>query len=82
MSPRLPAGVGRLPVRVRLAAAIEGLPELDRRVLELRLLEGLSALECAGTLRLSVREVERRHAAVLLLLARELASRPAQRRAA
>ena len=82
MKRRLPSGVSRLPERVRLAAAIETLPERDRQVLVLRLVEGLSPLETAGTLKITVRETEHRYAAALLVLARELGFRPALRRAA
>jgi DNA-directed RNA polymerase specialized sigma24 family protein len=79
---RLPAGIRRLPPRVRLAAAIEALPETDRLVLTLRLVEGLSALEAAGAMRLRVTEVEKRTASSLMALARELAARVPLRRAA
>ena len=82
MKSRLPSGVSRLPARVRLAAAIEALGEADRQVLVLRLVEGLSPLETAGTLKLTVRETELRFAAALQSLARELGARPALRRAA
>ena len=82
MTRRLPTGVNRLPERVRLAAAIEALPERDRQVLALRLVEQLSPLEAAGALKLSVRDIEHRYATSLLLLARELGAKPAHRRAA
>jgi DNA-directed RNA polymerase specialized sigma24 family protein len=79
---RLPSGVNRLPERVRLAAAIEVLPERDRQVLALRLVEQLTPLEAAGALKLTVREIEHRYATSLLLLARELGVKPSHRRAA
>jgi len=82
VKPRVPSAVNRLPERVRLAAAIEALPERDRQVLVLRLVEQLTPLEAAGTLKLSVRELEHRYATTLLALARELGIRPAQKRAA
>lgn len=82
MSRRLPSGVSRLPVRVRLAAAVEALPERDRLVLVLRLVEGLTALEAAGALKLTVRETEQRYAAALHVLARESGLRGLLRRAA
>lgn len=82
MTRRLPSAVTRLPERVLLAAAIEALPERDRQVLTLRLVEQLSPLEVAGVLKLNVREIEHRYAASLLLLARELGVKPAHRSAA
>ena len=82
MTRRLPSGVSRLPERVRLAAAIEALPERDRQVLALRLVEQLTPLEAAGALKLNVREIEHRYSTSLLLLARELGVKPANRRAA
>jgi len=82
VSGRLPEDVLRLPERVRLAAAIEALPDQDRLVLAMRLLEGLSALEAAGALRCPEREVEQRYQTALLTLARELGARVAARRAA
>lgn len=82
MNGRLPARVRQLPARVRLAAALEALPEADRLVLSLRLLEGLSTLETAGATRLTAREVEKRMATALLLLARELGGAAALKRAA
>jgi len=82
VSRRLPDDVLRLPERVRLAAALEALPDQDRLVLAMRLLEGLSALEAAGALRCPAREVEQRYQAALLTLARELGARVASRRAA
>ena len=82
MKPRVPSGVSRLPMRIRVAAALEALPERDRQVLVLRLLEGLSSLEAAGTLQLTRRECELRYRLALTHLAREAGVRPAQRRAA
>ncbi|MEY4070625.1 MAG: hypothetical protein RL721_1239 [Candidatus Eisenbacteria bacterium] len=82
MSARLPKQVRELPVRVRLAAAIEALPETDRLVLSLRLLEGLSVAETAAALKLDRREVERRTDASLGLLGRELGVETTLRRAA
>ncbi len=82
MKSRLPSAVRRLPSRVRLAAALEAMPEPDRLVLSLRLLEGLSAVEAAGALRMSAREVEQRLGLALSSLARELGERSSLRRAA
>ncbi len=82
MKRRLPSAVLRLPGRVRLAAALEAMPEPDRLVLSLRLLEGLSAVEAAGALRMSAREVEQRLGLALSSLARELGERSSLRRAA
>lgn len=78
----LPDDVRRLPPRVRLAAALEALPEADRLVLALRLLEGLSSLETAGALRISVNEVEKRLSAATARLTLELGAQPGHRRAA
>ena len=72
MSARLPMAVTRLPLRVRLAAAIERLPESERLVVALRVLDGLSAIEAAGALKLTTREVESRLASALETLAGEL----------
>ena len=82
MSERLPKQVDRLPVRVRLAAAIESLPEAERLVLSLRLLEGLSPLEAAGALKLEVREVEVRMNAAMDVLRQDMGVRATLRRAA
>lgn len=56
----------------RLATALDSLAETDRVVLSLYLLEGLSVLEIAGTLKLTTREVEQRRVAALATIAREL----------
>ena len=80
MSPRLPQAVKRLPLRVRLAAAIEALPDSQRLVMALCLLDGLSTVEAAGALKLTAHDVESRLAAALETLAGELGS--ALRRAA
>lgn len=82
MKSRLPSAVRRLPSRVRLAVALEAMPEPDRLVLALRLLEGLTAAEAAGALRMSAREVEQRLGLALSSLARELGERSSLRRAA
>ena len=82
MSARLPKKVAQLPLRVRLAAALEALPETDRRVLTLRLLEGLSVVEVAGALNLRRADVERRTTMVLESLSNELGIRTPMRRAA
>jgi DNA-directed RNA polymerase specialized sigma24 family protein len=74
VSPRLPGDVRRLPLRVRLAAAIERLPESQRLVLALRLLDGLTTVEAAGALKLSVLEVESRFTTALDLIADDLGS--------
>lgn len=82
MNARLPKKVAQLPLRVRLAAALEALPETDRRVLTLRLLEGLSAVETAGALKLRRADVERRTTMALEGLSNELGIRTPMRRAA
>ena len=82
MSERLPKQVDRLPVRVRLAAAIESLPEAERLVLSLRMLDGLSPLEAAGALKLEVREVEVRMNAAMDVLRQDMGVRAPLRRAA
>ncbi len=79
---RLPRRVRELPPRVRLLAALEALPETDRLVLSLYLLERLSSLEIAGALRLTTREVEQRRVAALTSVARELGGPSSLRRAA
>ena len=68
--------------RKRLTAALAVLPELDRLVLSLRLLEGLSALEAAGALQVTTREVERRTLSASRELSRQLGIRRAARRVA
>ena len=68
--------------RRRLAVALGALPETDRLILSLRLLEGLSALEAAGALRITMREVERRTLSATRVLSRELGIRRAARRVA
>jgi Mrp family chromosome partitioning ATPase len=62
MNARLPKKVATLPLRVRLEASLEALAETDRRVLTLRLLEGLSALEVAGAQPASCRRRASHHA--------------------
>lgn len=76
-APKSPARA--LPDRARLAAALDALAETDRLVLSLHLLEGMSALEIAGTLRLRAREVEQRRRAALTAIARELGAGAARR---
>lgn len=76
------AGSSLVPDRARVLAAIAALPEADRLVLTLRLVEELSPLEAAGALRVKVSELEKRMAASLRVLARELGVRPVVRRAA
>lgn len=82
MSARLPARVRQLPERVLVAAALEALPESDRLVLTLCLLEGLSTLEAAGALQVGEREVEQRMATAMEALTLELGVRSTLRRAA
>lgn len=82
MSPRLPRAVRALPVRIRLAAAVEALAGIDRLVLSLSLLEGMSVLEIAGALKLRAREVEQRRVGALGAITRELGEPVARRRAA
>lgn len=50
--------VEKLPMRIRVTAAIEKLADRERQVLSLLLLERLSPIEAAGALRLTVRQVE------------------------
>jgi DNA-directed RNA polymerase specialized sigma24 family protein len=85
MKRRLPSSVRRLPGRVRVAAALETLEPAERRVLALRLLEGLSPLETSGALKMPVRRVEQTLESALARIAEHAGvtrSRPAQRRAA
>ncbi len=79
---RPPSRDRRASARERLAAAVQALPELERLVLSLRLLEGLSALETAAALSITARGVEQRTNVALRSLAQELAARAALRRAA
>jgi len=72
----------RTPQRAGLAAAIASLPERDRLVLSLRLLEHLTSLETAAALRLTSLEVERRVASALASIARTRAPRRVLKRAA
>lgn len=65
-----------------MAAAIEALPETDRLVLTLCLLEGLTLLEAAGALQLTVRETERRMTTAMEALTLEMGVRTTLRRAA
>ncbi len=82
MSARLPVRVRQLPERVRMAAAIEALPETDRLVLTLCLLEGLSPLEASGALQTSVADIEQRLSAAMESLTLEMSVRSTLRRAA
>ncbi len=50
--------VEKLPMRIRVTAAIEKLSDRERQVLSLLLLERLTPIEAAGALRLTVRQVE------------------------
>ncbi|MCC6652601.1 MAG: hypothetical protein IT348_15725 [Candidatus Eisenbacteria bacterium] len=50
--------VEKLPMRIRVTAAIEKLADRERQVLSLLLLERLTPIEAAGALRLTVRQVE------------------------
>jgi len=68
--------------RKRLAAVLDALPELDRLVLTLRLLDGLSVLEVAGALHIPAPEVDRRTRAASRALARRLGVRRTARRVA
>jgi DNA-directed RNA polymerase specialized sigma24 family protein len=68
--------------RKRVVAALEALPEPERLVLSLRLLDGLSPLEAAGALQLSAREVERRTLSAWRALSRQLGIRRPVRRVA
>jgi len=79
-APRRPVSASAL--RERVAAVLDALPERDRLVLSLRFVDGLSALEAAGALRASAREVEERTVAVLRGLAAVIGGRRALRRVA
>jgi DNA-directed RNA polymerase specialized sigma24 family protein len=68
--------------RTQLATALESLPDLDRLVLSLYLLEGLSVLEIAGALKLTTREVEQLRVAALATIAKGLGKDVNGRRAA
>jgi DNA-directed RNA polymerase specialized sigma24 family protein len=70
----------RLSPRVRVAAAIERLPESHRLALALRLVDRFSTLEAAGALELTAHEVESRFASALESIAGELGA-PARRSA-
>jgi DNA-directed RNA polymerase specialized sigma24 family protein len=50
--------VEKLPMRIRVTAAIEKLADRERQVLSLLLLERLTPIEAAGALRMTVRQVE------------------------
>lgn len=78
----LPPIVRKLPLRVRMQAAIEKLEPLERQVLSLMVVEGLTALEAAGALSLSKRTVETRYATAIDAIAAETGARKTQRRAA
>ena len=62
----------------RMLAAIDGLPEDEREVFELVRIQGLTHIEAAGVVGVSVKTVQRRLNRARLLLARQLADlRPA-----
>ena len=82
---RLPTAVQKLPLHVRVSAAIEKLEDRERDVLAMLLLERLSPLEAAGALRLTVREVESSFERAIASLSFESGERiqsPSLRRAA
>lgn len=54
--------------RTRLESALEALPDRDRLVLTLLLVERMSPIETAGALRLSVRHVERTYEEMVVSL--------------
>ena len=82
MSARARATAHRSLSLARIAAALGALSERDRLILSLRLVEGLSALEAAGALRMSAREVERRTASAMRVLGREIGLASSVERAA
>ena len=78
----LPPTVAKLPLRVRMQAAIEKLETLERHVLSLMVVDGLTALETAGALGVSKRQVETLYQAAITTIAAETGARKSQRRAA
>jgi DNA-directed RNA polymerase specialized sigma24 family protein len=78
----LPEAVRKLPLRVRMQAAIEKLEARERQVLSLMVVEGLTALETAGAMGLSKRAVETSYQSAIEAIAAETGARKAQRRAA
>ncbi len=68
--------------QVRVVTALEALSDMDRLVLSLYLLEGLSTIEIAGALKLTTRGVEQHRRSALAAIARGLGSDVPQRRAA
>ncbi len=78
----LPPVVRKLPLRVRMQAAIEKLEARERQVLSLMVVEGLTALETAGAMGLSKRAVETSYQNAIEAIAGETGARKAQRRAA
>lgn len=68
--------VAKLPVRVRVSAAIEKLADRERQVLALLLLERLTPLEAAGALRLTTRQVEASFSLAVEMLREESAAGP------
>ena len=82
MKSRASSGTGEGFAPEQVAAALQALPDLDRVVLALQLLDGLTPLEVAGALRVTTLEVEKRTATAMRVLSRELGVRPALRRAA
>ena len=90
MRPRKPStdrapAYPRQDARVRrtgIATALDSLPDMDRLVLSLYLLEGLSTLEIAGALKLTTREVEQYRKSALAAIARGLGSQVSERKAA
>ena len=82
MKARVTASLSPMPEREQVAAALDALPEHDRLVLTLRLVEGLTALETAGVLHVPVSEVDKRMVSALRALADTLAAHPELRRVA
>ena len=78
----LPPVVRKLPLRVRMQAAIEKLEARERQVLSLMVVEGLTALEAAGAMGLSKRAVETSYQGAIEAIAAETGARKTQRRAA
>ena len=67
--------VEKLPMRIRVTAAIEKLADRERQVLSLLLLERLTPIEAAGALRMSVRQVEASFSLAVESLREEISAR-------
>jgi RNA polymerase sigma-70 factor (ECF subfamily) len=72
-APPSSSGSGLTPNARRMLAAIEGLPEVERETFDLVRLQGLTYVEAAGVVGVSVKTVQRRLNRARLLLAEQLA---------